>query len=66
MAGLSYSSAPMITALRITASRPMRHRSPTTLFSITAPASIWQPSEIRLLLIVAPAMRDGGKKRARV
>ena len=44
----------------------MRQRSPMTLFSIVAPSSIVQPSLIRLLRTVAPSMREGGKKRARV
>jgi len=56
----------MRTELRITASRPMRHRSPMTLFSITAPEPITQPSAMRLWRIVAPSTRVGGRNRARV
>jgi hypothetical protein len=56
----------MSTEFRIVTSRPIRQRRPTTLFSIVTPGSITQPSAIRLPVILAPSIRDGGRNRGRV
>ena len=43
--------------------RAIEQRRPMTLFSIRAPGSMMQPSEIKLPLITAPSTRDGGRNR---
>jgi hypothetical protein len=46
--------------------RPIRQRTPITLFSITVPSPMMQPSDRRLRRIVAPSSLDDGRNRGRV
>ena len=44
----------------------IRDRTPITEFSITVPRPMTEPSQIRLFLTVAPAIREQGRNRGRV
>ena len=62
---VSYSSAPMMIELRIVTPRPITHRAPMMLFSITASGAMRQPSAIKLPRTEAPSSSEGGRNSGR-